>query len=42
MRWSDEELLSTLHRVLTPRAVRYLGLRHRIPSFCQANKDALI
>ena len=42
MRWSDDKLLSTLHRVRMPRSNEYLGPRYSIPFFCQANKDALI
>lgn len=42
MRWSDDQLLSTLHRVRMPRADEYLGPRYSIPFFCQANKDAVI
>jgi isopenicillin N synthase-like dioxygenase len=42
MRWSDDRLLSTLHRVRMPHADEYLGSRYSIPFFCQANKDAVI
>ncbi len=42
MRWSDDKLLSTLHRVRMPRQDEYLGPRYSIPFFCQANKDAVI
>jgi isopenicillin N synthase-like dioxygenase len=42
MRWSDDRLLSTLHRVRMPRADEYLGSRYSMPFFCQANKDAVI
>ena len=42
MRWSDDELKSTLHRVRMPLAHEYLGPRYSIPFFCQANKDAII
>jgi isopenicillin N synthase-like dioxygenase len=42
MRWSDDQLLSTLHRVRMPRQDEYLGPRYSIPFFCQANKDAII
>jgi isopenicillin N synthase-like dioxygenase len=42
MRWSDDELLSTLHRVRMPRPDEYLGPRYSIAFFCQANKDAVI
>jgi isopenicillin N synthase-like dioxygenase len=42
MRWSDDRLQSTLHRVRMPRADEYLGPRLSIPFFCQANKEAVI
>ncbi|WP_458093397.1 isopenicillin N synthase family dioxygenase [Roseomonas sp. WA12] len=42
MRWSDDQLQSTLHRVRMPRAGEYLGPRFSLPFFCQANRDALI
>ncbi len=42
MRWSDDKLLSTLHRVRMPRQDEYLGPRYSLPFFCQANKDAII
>ena len=42
MRWSDDKLQSTLHRVRMPRADEYLGPRYSLPFFCQANKDAII
>ena len=42
MRWSDDQLLSTLHRVRMPRQDEYLGSRYSLPFFCQANKDAVI
>jgi isopenicillin N synthase-like dioxygenase len=42
MRWSDDQLKSTLHRVRMPRADEYLGPRYSLPFFCQANKDAII
>jgi isopenicillin N synthase-like dioxygenase len=42
MRWSDDKLLSTLHRIRMPRADEYFGPRYSIPFFCQANKDAVI
>ena len=42
MRWSDDELKSTLHRVRMPQAHEYLGPRYSLPYFCQANKDAII
>ena len=42
MRWSDDQLLSTLHRVRMPHPDEYLGPRYSLPFFCQANKDAVI
>ena len=42
MRWSDDKLLSTLHRVRMPRPDEYLGPRYSLAFFCQANKDAVI
>ena len=39
MRWSDDKLLSTLHRVRMPRTDEYLGPRYSMPFFCQVNKD---
>jgi isopenicillin N synthase-like dioxygenase len=42
MRWSDDRLQSTLHRVRMPRPDEYLGPRLSIPFFCQANKEAVI
>jgi isopenicillin N synthase-like dioxygenase len=42
MRWSDDKLQSTLHRVRMPRPDEYLGPRYSLPFFCQANKDAII
>lgn len=42
MRWSDDELQSTLHRVRMPQADEYQGSRYSIAFFCQANKDAII
>lgn len=42
MRWSDDQLQSTLHRVRMPRAEENLGSRYSLPFFCQANKDAII
>jgi len=41
-RWSDDQLLSTLHRVRMPQPDEYLGSRYSLPFFCQANKDAII
>jgi len=42
MRWSDDRLRSTLHRVRMPRPGEYLGPRQSIAFFCQANTDATI
>ncbi|WP_395372074.1 isopenicillin N synthase family dioxygenase [Komagataeibacter diospyri] len=42
MRWSDDRLKSTLHRVRMPRHDEYLGPRLSLPFFCQANRDAVI
>jgi isopenicillin N synthase-like dioxygenase len=42
MRWSDDQLQSTLHRVRMPREDEYLGSRYSLPFFCQANMDAVI
>lgn len=42
MRWSDDKLNSTLHRVRMPREGEYQGKRLSIPFFCQANRDVLI
>jgi isopenicillin N synthase-like dioxygenase len=42
MRWSDDRLQSTLHRVRMPRPGEYLGPRLSMPFFCQANKEAVI
>jgi len=42
MRWSDDRLLSNLHRVRMPRPEEYLGPRYSIAFFCQANEDAVL
>lgn len=42
MRWSDDQLPSTLHRVRMPKPDEYHGPRYSIAFFCQANKDAII
>lgn len=42
MRWSDDRLLSNLHRVRMPKPNEYLGPRHSIAFFAQANKDILL
>ncbi|MDB5617975.1 2-oxoglutarate and iron-dependent oxygenase domain-containing protein [Tardiphaga sp.] len=41
-RWSDDQLLSTLHRVRMPAADEYQGPRYSLPFFCQANRDFMI
>ncbi len=42
MRWSDDKLKSTLHRVRMPKPDEYRGPRYSMAYFCQANKDMLI
>ncbi|MDJ1006321.1 MAG: 2-oxoglutarate and iron-dependent oxygenase domain-containing protein [Paracoccaceae bacterium] len=42
MRWSDDKLLSNLHRVRMPKPDEYLGPRYSLAFFCQANMDAVI
>ncbi len=42
MRWSDDRLQSTLHRVRMPQPGEYMGPRQSIAFFCQANTDAII
>ena len=42
MRWADDRLLSTLHRVRMPQPDEYQGARYSIAFFCQGNKDAVI
>lgn len=42
MRWSDDQLKSTLHRVRMPRADEDRGARYSMAFFCQANRDVLI
>jgi isopenicillin N synthase-like dioxygenase len=42
MRWSDDQLQSTLHRVRMPREGEYMGRRLSLPFFCQANRDAVM
>jgi isopenicillin N synthase-like dioxygenase len=42
MRWSDDQLLSTLHRVRMPRTGESRGSRYSMGFFCQANGDAVI
>jgi isopenicillin N synthase-like dioxygenase len=42
MRWSDDQLLSTLHRVRMPHSDEYLGPRYSMAFFCQANTETII
>ncbi|MBW8636857.1 isopenicillin N synthase family oxygenase [Hoeflea sp. WL0058] len=42
MRWSDDKLQSTLHRVRMPKPEESRGSRYSMAFFCQANKDAII
>lgn len=42
MRWSDDKLKSTLHRVKMPKVDEYRGPRYSMAFFCQANKDVII
>ncbi|WP_108258054.1 isopenicillin N synthase family dioxygenase [Mangrovicoccus ximenensis] len=42
MRWSDDQLQSTLHRVRMPAPGEYMGRRLSLPFFCQANRDAVM
>ncbi|WP_172328502.1 isopenicillin N synthase family oxygenase [Mangrovicoccus sp. HB161399] len=42
MRWSDDQLQSTLHRVRMPEPGEYMGRRLSLPFFCQANRDAVM
>ncbi len=42
MRWSDDRLLSTLHRVRMPKPEEPAGPRYSMAFFCQANKDQMI
>ncbi|MCC5958054.1 MAG: isopenicillin N synthase family oxygenase [Rhodobacteraceae bacterium] len=42
MRWSDDKLLSNLHRVRMPKPEEYLGPRYSMAFFCQANTDAML
>jgi isopenicillin N synthase-like dioxygenase len=42
MRWSDDKLPSTLHRVRMPRPDEHLGPRYSIAYFAQADRDAVI
>lgn len=42
MRWSDDRLLSNLHRVRMPKDGESLGSRHSIAYFAQANRDTIL
>lgn len=42
MRWSDDRLLSTLHRVRMPNPGEPLGARQSIAFFAQANTDVVL
>ncbi|OEF25557.1 isopenicillin N synthase family dioxygenase [Vibrio rumoiensis] len=42
MRWSDDKLKSTLHRVRMPYPTENQGSRYSMAFFCQANKDKII
>ncbi len=42
MRWSDDQLKSTLHRVRMPRPHEGQHSRYSLAYFCQANKDMII
>jgi isopenicillin N synthase-like dioxygenase len=42
MRWSDDQLPSNFHRVRSPSPGEYMGPRHSLAFFCQANRDAVI
>ncbi|MBR0558033.1 isopenicillin N synthase family oxygenase [Ciceribacter sp. L1K23] len=42
MRWSDDKLQSTLHRVRMPKPDESHGPRYSMAFFCQANCDAVI
>ncbi|SDH27756.1 Isopenicillin N synthase [Vibrio xiamenensis] len=42
MRWSDDLLKSTLHRVRMPSAEENQGSRYSMAFFCQANRDQII
>ncbi len=42
MRWSDDQLKSTLHRVRMPKPEEGRGPRYSLAFFCQANSSALI
>lgn len=42
MRWSDDRLLSNLHRVRMPKPDEYLGPRYSMAFFAQANMDTVL
>ena len=42
MRWSDDELKSTLHRVRFPSGTGRVDSRYSVAFFCQANRSAMI
>ena len=42
VRWSDDALRSTLHRVRMPRPGEYLGSRYSLAYFAQADTDAIV
>ena len=42
MRWSDDKLVSTLHRVRMPKPHEYMGPRYSMAFFCQANMDTVL
>lgn len=42
MRWSDDRLQSTLHRVRMPKPEEYLGPRYSIAFFAQANTETML
>ncbi len=42
MRWSDDQLQSTFHRVKNPGPGEYQGARYSLAFFCQANRDAVV
>ena len=42
MRWSDDQLPSTLHRVRMPQADEYQGPRYSMAFFAQADCNAII
>ena len=42
MRWSDDRLQSTFHRVKAPGPGEYQGARYSLAFFCQANRDIVV